>query len=75
MGGVFYRRKKSSLLISVVINVLSVILMGLIEMYSIWLVLRLLAGVTGGSDLCLNLKHYYGLLSHSVFNTLVRLFI
>ena len=33
---------------SVVTNVLSVILMGLIEVYSVWLVLRLIAGITGG---------------------------
>ena len=32
---------------SVVTNVLSVILMGLIEVYSVWLVLRLIAGITG----------------------------
>lgn len=33
---------------SVVTNVLSVLLMGLIEVYSVWLVLRLIAGITGG---------------------------
>lgn len=47
-AGFLYRSKKNSLLISGIINVLSVILMGLIEMYSIWLVLRLIAGITGG---------------------------
>lgn len=47
-AGFFYRSKKTSLLISVVINVFSVILMGFNEMYSIWLALRFISGVTGG---------------------------
>ena len=47
-AGFLYRRKKTSLLISVVINVLSVILMGFSEIYSIWLTLRLIAGITSG---------------------------
>jgi len=47
-AGFIYRQRKNVLLASVVINVLSVILMGLIEVYSVWLVLRLIAGITGG---------------------------
>lgn len=47
-AGFIYRKRKAILLISVVINVLSVVLMGLIELYSIWLALRLIAGITGG---------------------------
>ncbi|QSB08475.1 YbfB/YjiJ family MFS transporter [Lysinibacillus fusiformis] len=47
-AGFIYRQRKNVLLASVVINVLSVVLMGLIEVYSIWLVLRLIAGITGG---------------------------
>ncbi|MFJ7951447.1 YbfB/YjiJ family MFS transporter [Lysinibacillus sp. NPDC096418] len=47
-AGFVYRKRKAFLLISVVINVLSVVLMGLIELYSIWLALRLIAGITGG---------------------------
>ncbi|MGY4794705.1 YbfB/YjiJ family MFS transporter [Lysinibacillus sp. FSL K6-0057] len=47
-AGFIYRQRKNVLLASVVINVLSVVLMGLIEVYSVWLVLRLIAGITGG---------------------------
>lgn len=47
-AGFVYRKRKAFLLISVVINVLSVVLMGLIELYSIWLAFRLIAGITGG---------------------------
>ncbi|MFJ7734937.1 YbfB/YjiJ family MFS transporter [Lysinibacillus sp. NPDC097287] len=47
-AGFIYRKRKAFLLISVVINVLSVVLMGLIELYSVWLALRLIAGITGG---------------------------
>lgn len=47
-AGFIYKRKKTILLISVFSNVISVILMGIIEIYSVWLALRLLAGITGG---------------------------
>lgn len=47
-AGFIYRQRKNVLMASVVTNVLSVILMGLIEVYSVWLVLRLIAGITGG---------------------------
>jgi len=47
-AGFIHRRRKNILLASVVFNVLSVGLMGLLEVYSVWLVLRLIAGITGG---------------------------
>ena len=47
-AGFIYRQRKHVLLLSVVLNVISVVLMGLIELYSVWLVLRLIAGITGG---------------------------
>lgn len=47
-AGFIYRKRKAILLISVVFNVLSVVLMGIIELYSVWLTLRLIAGITGG---------------------------
>ena len=47
-AGFIYRQRKTILLVSVVINVLSVGLMGLLELYNVWLVLRLIAGITGG---------------------------
>lgn len=47
-AGFIYRQRKQVLLLSVVLNVISVVLMGLIELYSVWLVLRLIAGITGG---------------------------
>ena len=47
-AGFIYRQKKNFLLWSVVLNVISVVLMGIIEIYSVWLVLRLVAGITGG---------------------------
>ncbi|MET4558910.1 MFS family permease [Lysinibacillus parviboronicapiens] len=47
-AGFIYRHRKNFLLLSVVLNVLSVVLMGMIEIYMVWLVLRLIAGITGG---------------------------
>lgn len=47
-AGFIYRKKKYILLISILSNVISVVLMGLIEIYSIWFILRLIAGVTSG---------------------------
>lgn len=47
-AGFIYRQRKHILLLNVIINVGSVILMGIIDQYIIWLVLRLIAGITGG---------------------------
>ncbi|QDQ01997.1 YbfB/YjiJ family MFS transporter [Lysinibacillus fusiformis] len=47
-AGFMYRQRKNILLLSVVLNVLSIVLMGMIEIYMVWLVLRLIAGITGG---------------------------
>lgn len=49
LGAAFiYRSKKNFLLLNVVINILSVVLMGVIDSYGIWILLRLIAGITGG---------------------------
>ncbi|MER2126902.1 YbfB/YjiJ family MFS transporter [Solibacillus sp.] len=49
LGAAFiYRSKKNFLLLNVVINILSVVLMGVIDSYAIWILLRLIAGITGG---------------------------
>ena len=49
LGAAFiYRSKKNFLVLNVVINILSVVLMGLIDSYGIWILLRLIAGITGG---------------------------
>lgn len=47
-AGFMYRRRKNVLLFSVMINVLSVTLMGLINLYTVWIILRLIAGITAG---------------------------
>lgn len=47
-AGFVHRNRKNFLLLNVVLNVLSVVLMGIIGVYSVWLVLRLIAGITGG---------------------------
>ena len=47
-AGFIHRNRKNFLLLNVVLNVLSVVLMGIIGIYSVWLVLRLIAGITGG---------------------------
>lgn len=47
-AGFIVRQKKYVLLINVTLNVLSIILMGIIHLFSIWLVLRLVAGITSG---------------------------
>ena len=47
-AGFIYRSKKNFLLLNVVINILSVVLMGVIDSYGIWILLRLIAGITGG---------------------------
>ncbi|WP_274308860.1 YbfB/YjiJ family MFS transporter [Solibacillus daqui] len=49
LGAAFiYRAKKNFLLLNVVINVTSIILMGFIDSYIIWIVLRLIMGLTSG---------------------------
>lgn len=47
-AGFIHRQRKQILMVSVIFNVLSVGLMGLMELYSIWLIFRLIAGITGG---------------------------
>lgn len=47
-AGFLYKRRKDILIWSVVINVLSVLLMGIVDFFTVWLVLRLIAGITGG---------------------------
>lgn len=47
-AGFLFRRKKIILLITVLLNVASVIWMGLTEMFTLWLLLRFIAGVTSG---------------------------
>ena len=47
-AGFIYRSKKNFLLFNVVVNVISILFMGWIESYSIWLILRFIAGLTGG---------------------------
>ena len=49
LGAAFiYRSKKNFLLLNVVINILSIVLMGIIDSYAVWILLRLIAGITGG---------------------------
>ncbi|MFJ7735422.1 YbfB/YjiJ family MFS transporter [Lysinibacillus sp. NPDC097287] len=47
-AGFLFRHKKMILLINVLLNVASVIWMGLTEMFTLWLLLRLIAGITSG---------------------------
>lgn len=47
-AGFITKNRKGFLLLSVLVNVISVVLMGVIDNYSIWLILRFVAGVTGG---------------------------
>lgn len=47
-AGFITKNRKGFLLITVLINVVSIVLMGIIDYYSIWLLLRFVAGVTGG---------------------------
>lgn len=47
-AGFIYKGKKSFLLGNVLLNVVSIIAMGLTHSYVIWLVLRFIAGATGG---------------------------
>ncbi|MER2114884.1 MAG: YbfB/YjiJ family MFS transporter, partial [Solibacillus isronensis] len=47
-AGFVYKSKKNFLLINVFLNVFSIILMGLVESYLIWILLRFIAGLTSG---------------------------
>lgn len=47
-AGFITKNRKGFLLLAVLINVASVVLMGIIDSYTIWLILRFVAGVTGG---------------------------
>jgi len=47
-AGFIYRKKKTVLLLNVIVNVFSIMLMGTVHIFSIWLVLRLIAGITSG---------------------------
>ena len=47
-AGFVYRRKKGFLLSNVLLNVISIIGMGLTNAYALWIVLRFVAGVTSG---------------------------
>ncbi|MGN7478857.1 YbfB/YjiJ family MFS transporter [Solibacillus silvestris] len=47
-AGFIFKSKKNFLLLNMLLNVVSVFLMGWIESYSIWIILRFIAGLTGG---------------------------
>lgn len=47
-AGFMYDRRKYILLFSLLLNVVSVLLMGMLDAFIVWLVLRLVAGITGG---------------------------
>ena len=47
-AGFLFRHKKMILLVNVLLNVASVISMGLTELFTSWLLLRLVAGITSG---------------------------
>lgn len=47
-AGFIYRNRKNVLLINVLINVISVIYMGLTHSFWLWMILRFVAGATGG---------------------------
>ncbi|BDH60010.1 MFS transporter [Lysinibacillus sp. PLM2] len=47
-AGFIYRNKKKFLLFNVLLNVLSILLMGLTHSYLLWILLRFIAGATGG---------------------------
>jgi len=47
-AGFIYRNKKNILLLNVLINVLSILIMGITHSYVIWIILRFIAGATGG---------------------------
>ena len=47
-AGFIFKSKKGFLLLNVLFNITSILLMGFIDSYSIWLLLRFIAGLTGG---------------------------
>ncbi len=47
-AGFIYRRKKGFLLSNVLLNVVSIIGMGLTQSYALWIILRFIAGATSG---------------------------
>ena len=47
-AGFIFKNKKNFLLCNVLLNVLSIVLMGIIDVFSIWIVLRFIAGATSG---------------------------
>lgn len=47
-AGYIYRQKKNFLLITVVLNVLSILCMGITHSYLLWIILRFIAGITAG---------------------------
>lgn len=47
-AGFMYKKRKNVLIWSVLFNVFSVLLMGFVDAFSVWLLLRFVAGVTGG---------------------------
>lgn len=47
-AGFILRNKKHFVIANVIINIISILLMGWIESYGIWIVLRFIAGATGG---------------------------
>lgn len=47
-AGFMYERRKKILLYSLLLNIASVLLMGMLDQFAVWLVLRLVAGITGG---------------------------
>lgn len=55
-AGFIYKSKKNFLLINVVMNVTSILLMGFIDSYLIWIFLRFIAGLTSGFIFVLTLS-------------------
>ncbi|SOC23396.1 predicted MFS family arabinose efflux permease [Ureibacillus xyleni] len=47
-AGFIYRNKKNVLLINVLLNVASILIMGLTHSFWLWIILRFIAGATGG---------------------------
>lgn len=47
-AGFIFKRKKQFIMANVLINVISIILMGLTHSFALWIILRFIAGATGG---------------------------
>src|SRR5690606_19596383 len=47
-AGFIYRNKKNFLLLNVLLNVISIVIMGITHSYILWIILRFIAGITGG---------------------------